>query len=200
MAPLKLLSEREQLELAAKAIGAELQWPGTEGLPPAFKNTLLPWNPKHDDGDSLRLASVLSINIEHVGLSNGPATEVNCWPRGRGDCASSQPYGSDKQAAIRLAIFEAAVLLGMSIVDAEKRQAVKNKTPASDMPSRKTKRSLEDRALDAEVRASQWLADGNAASEAGNQQKADECFAKAQFWLDRANLLSGRGDRPAPKS
>lgn len=29
--------------------------------------------------------------------------------------------------------------------------------------------------------------------------KADECYAKAQYWLDRANLLSGRSDRPAPK-
>ncbi len=200
MDPLKRLSEREQLELAAKAIGAELQWPSIEGLRPAFKGNLLPWNPKHDDGDSLRLAAALSINIEHVGLSNGPAREVNCWPRGRGDCYSSQPYGADKLAAIRLAIFEAAVLLGMAMADAEMRLAEKNKTSGSDMTSRKPKRSLEERALDAEVRASQWRADGNAASEAGQQKKAEECFAKAQYWLDRANLLSGRGERPAPKS
>jgi uncharacterized protein HemY len=67
------------------------------------------------------------------------------------------------------------------------------------MPSKTPAKTVADRALDAEVRASQWLADGNAAREAGQEQKAEQCYEKAQFWLDRANLLSGRGDRPAPK-
>ena len=51
----------------------------------------------------------------------------------------------------------------------------------------------EDKARDAEVRASQWLADGNSASEAGNVEKAEKCYATAQFWTDRFNKLSGRG-------
>lgn len=29
--------------------------------------------------------------------------------------------------------------------------------------------------------------------------QAERCYAKGQFWLDRFNLLSGRGDRAAPK-
>lgn len=61
------------------------------------------------------------------------------------------------------------------------------------------KQSLPERQLDAEVRASQWLADGNAARESGNHEKAEVCYAKAQYWLDRYNLLAGRSDRPAPK-
>lgn len=67
------------------------------------------------------------------------------------------------------------------------------------MPAKAPLRTVTERALDAEVKASQWLADGNQAAEAGQSEKAERCFEKAQFWLDRANLLSGRGDRPAPK-
>lgn len=66
------------------------------------------------------------------------------------------------------------------------------------MPTKAPTKSLDERALDAETRASQWLADGNQAREAGRTVKAERCFQKAQFWLDRANLLSGRADRPAP--
>jgi hypothetical protein len=57
---------------------------------------------------------------------------------------------------------------------------------------------LAERTLDAETRASQWLADGNEAREAGHTAKAERCFEKAQYWLDRANHLSGRSERPSP--
>jgi hypothetical protein len=60
-------------------------------------------------------------------------------------------------------------------------------------------KSLEDRMLDAEVRASQWLADGNAAAEAGDTTKAQRCYDKSQFWLDRYNLLASKSDRPPPR-
>ena len=58
---------------------------------------------------------------------------------------------------------------------------------------------LEERILDAEMRGSQWLADGNAAQEAGDHTKAEECYRKSQYWLDRYNLLTGRSDRQPPK-
>lgn len=47
------------------------------------------------------------------------------------------------------------------------------------------------KALDAETRGNQWLADGNAAAEAGNKKKAEKCYDKGQFWLDRYNKLMG---------
>lgn len=47
------------------------------------------------------------------------------------------------------------------------------------------------KALEAEERASKWLADGNEAEERGNLDKAEKCFEKAQFWLDRYNKLAG---------
>ena len=43
----------------------------------------------------------------------------------------------------------------------------------------------------AEQQGSKWLADGNEAEERGNHAKAEKCFAKAQFWLDRYNRLAG---------
>jgi len=58
---------------------------------------------------------------------------------------------------------------------------------------------LAERVLDAETRASQWLAAANEASEAGRVVKAERCFQKAQFWHDRATQLAGNSDRPAPR-
>jgi hypothetical protein len=58
--------------------------------------------------------------------------------------------------------------------------------------------------LDADTRANRWLADGNALSDEAYAskdeparaqrlyKKAAECYAKAQFWLDRFNKLTGR--------
>jgi hypothetical protein len=46
----------------------------------------------------------------------------------------------------------------------------------------------------AEDRAAKWLADGNAAAERGDQKRAERCYAKSQFWLDKANRLCGYGD------
>ncbi len=62
------------------------------------------------------------------------------------------------------------------------------------------KQALPDRILDAETRSSQWLADANEARESGNVKRAEECDRKSQFWLDRYNLLTGKGERPAPKN
>lgn len=60
-------------------------------------------------------------------------------------------------------------------------------------------RSVRERALDAETNASRWLGDGNEAMEAGDHAKAQACFDKSQFWLDRANLLANRAEHPAPR-
>lgn len=61
------------------------------------------------------------------------------------------------------------------------------------------KRTLAERILDADVRASMWLADANEARERGDVALAEKRYAKSQFWLDRYTLLTNRGDRPAPK-
>lgn len=57
-------------------------------------------------------------------------------------------------------------------------------------------RSIQERILDAETRCGQWLADGNMAE---TPERAAFCYEKSQYWLDRANYLSGRTDRQPPK-
>lgn len=42
---------------------------------------------------------------------------------------------------------------------------------------------------EADMRGSNWLAEGNEARERGNQGKAERCYDKGQFWLDRSNQL-----------
>lgn len=44
----------------------------------------------------------------------------------------------------------------------------------------------------AESNSARWLADGNAAAERGNSKKAEACYEKSQYWLDRANALRDR--------
>ena len=65
--------------------------------------------------------------------------------------------------------------------------------------TRAPKKPLAERMTDAEVLGSRWLADGNEAAERGDKAKADLCYEKAQFWLDRFNLLSGHGEKAPPK-
>lgn len=109
------MTDRELLELAAKAAGLpECGWMG-----PAFMyvkgNTFTDWNPLTDDGDALRLAVRLHINIE---LNNGSATAV--WF----DLAASKTHVVEepcdeefegwpaKEAAARRAIVRAAAEIG----------------------------------------------------------------------------------------
>ena len=58
------------------------------------------------------------------------------------------------------------------------------------------KKTLAERIQDAETNGCRWLADANVEE---NPVKAERYYAKAQFWLDRYNLLTGRSDREAPK-
>lgn len=43
----------------------------------------------------------------------------------------------------------------------------------------------------ADERGNHWLALGNQYLEAGNKDKAQRCYEKGQFWLDRLNKLLG---------
>lgn len=125
MQAFKNLSERERLELSAKAAGFETKWDQPRGAKKGCVRFNAPdgnwtiWKPLVDEAQCFRLSVILDIQIEHVGKSNGPTTEVNCWPRGRGDCSASRKYSGDKFQATREAIFEAAVLLGLSMVETE---------------------------------------------------------------------------------
>lgn len=53
------------------------------------------------------------------------------------------------------------------------------------------KKTLYDRIIEAEIRCSQWLADGNEADERGDKITAQKCWDKSGFWRDRYNKLAG---------
>jgi hypothetical protein len=61
------------------------------------------------------------------------------------------------------------------------------------MPA-KTKRTVQERVVHAEMMAARYLGDYNEALEAGRPKAAEKLFAKSQYWLDVANDLRGWGD------
>jgi hypothetical protein len=80
------------------AIGLQCKWSAIAGF--ERYDTGAPWNPLTDDGDALRLAVQLNMNIE---ITDGG------WVYACGDYGNcSEPSGDDKSAATRRAIVRAA--------------------------------------------------------------------------------------------
>lgn len=106
-------SERELLEWAAKAAGLAIHWPrqserdeegyGNSGL--WIVNGSTCWNPLTDDGDALRLAVKLRLDVdgEHDPIFVGHSG-LNIGVR--------EPTGADFAAATRRAIVRAAAAIG----------------------------------------------------------------------------------------
>ena len=114
------MADRELLELTAKAAGIEFADQNNEDVQiqqyvkDAFvlKNGSI-WNPLTDDGDALRLAVKLHINIEHLKtLQTKMFNEVAASPHGRGDCIAFENIENDLYAATRRAIVRAAAEIG----------------------------------------------------------------------------------------
>jgi hypothetical protein len=113
-------TDRELLENAAKAAGYELVWGDKYKLgDDEIDCTDIPyirsgqpdegdvhWNPLADDGDALRLAVKLRIDITHF------TTGVRADVTGYDDCY--QPNDNDPLAATRRAIVRAAAEIGRS--------------------------------------------------------------------------------------
>jgi len=98
------MTDKELLELAAKAANQPIEF--TDGVPVAFiKDGVVfpPWNPLTDDGDALRLAALLEIDLEFDGHKVRALT---------GEFAAREESGSDRCAAIRRAIVRAAAAIG----------------------------------------------------------------------------------------
>lgn len=103
--------DKELLELAAKAAGIEGEWydnPFGSGFMTAYIGNadVAPWNPLKDDGDALRLAVKLDMNVEVW----NPFKEV--WVVAEGYDVIEEPWGEDKLAATRRAIVRAAAEIG----------------------------------------------------------------------------------------
>jgi len=105
------MTDQELLELAAKAAGMPAFASGATGLRVSHdgRRSGYIWNPLTDDGDALRLAVKLGIDI-----SQFPVTEkVEAWAHmsyGLGEDYKGDPY-----AATRRAIVRAAAEIGKSI-------------------------------------------------------------------------------------
>ena len=98
------MTDRELLELAAKAAGMK---PGSwfDGLNDEGRETGDYWNPLTDDGDALRLAAALEIDIAFNGSPDIVWADDN-W---------SEPGCDDRAAATRRAIVRAAAAIGESM-------------------------------------------------------------------------------------
>ena len=99
-----MYSDRELLELAAKAAGVEVEWRRSAGAyyydnPETGREE---WNPRDDDGQALRLAVKLQLEIyiDHGGVAV------------RTHCGLKTLEKKCDAAATRLAIFRAAAAIG----------------------------------------------------------------------------------------
>lgn len=106
-------TDRELLELAAKAAGIYLEWDGppSQWVPIYYEGkTYHSWNPLEDDGDALRLAVKLKISV-HFGTYK-VAAEASPSEDFGNDIYATEGYDSDDFAATRRAIVRTAAAIG----------------------------------------------------------------------------------------
>ena len=101
------MTDREMLELAAKAAGMRVIWPNEAVLPDGRS---IRWNPLTDDGDALRLAVKLKLAFATWG--SGACAVVFLYG-GRGRIV--EPHKDDPYAATRRAIVMAAAEIGRNM-------------------------------------------------------------------------------------
>ena len=111
-------TDRELLELAANAAGLALSWRdwGDFGLQPMAAKLgevcagPTTWNPLTDDGDALRLA--VKLNIEVAYFDDKQEVNAGVWSPSPDSWDCMTPYNGEKQAATRRAIVRAAAEIG----------------------------------------------------------------------------------------
>ena len=103
------MTDRELLEMAAKAAGLPMceEWDcaadGDGILIGAGNGDLKPWNPLTDDGDALRLAVAVKLEVMFF-LGFGEVHSAHCAMNGDNKI---EPLGVDDYAATRRAIVRA---------------------------------------------------------------------------------------------
>ena len=121
------MTDRELLELAAKAAGIEVWFPRMNGgrNPDGSRIILEPchteqngfveeWNPLDNDGDALRLAVKLGLDLELHGC-NSKHPYAGAFDRVHNIAEEEQPDSGDPYAATRRAIVRAAAEIGRSM-------------------------------------------------------------------------------------
>ena len=103
------MTDRELLELAAAAAGLNVSW-WVERASFLDKSTLEMWNPLTDDGDALRLAVKL-----HINLYINQAVRVDYYIKGVPTAPLYEAIEPDPYAATRRAIVRAAASMGKAM-------------------------------------------------------------------------------------
>lgn len=107
-------TDRELLELAAKAADLNVTWDEQVGLMALFSpdGSFCYWQPQHDDGDALRLAVKLRLNIN---FEEWDGTEFACAVPHKSHQGYDEVVGDDEDAATRRAIVRAAAEVGRGL-------------------------------------------------------------------------------------
>lgn len=108
------MSDRELLEMAATAAGYDFHWRGLNGVLPSIGTGADQkwWNPLTDDGDALRLAVALGIEIIP---DRQIATVITAFCVHRPNLIglnTIEEFSGDEMAATRRAIVRAAAEIG----------------------------------------------------------------------------------------
>lgn len=110
--------DRELLEMAAKAAGIPVEWDGDGFVRPVpFKGftNYEPWNPLTADGDALRLAVKLGIEV-HPDREVSEVVTAFCVHRPNLIGLNTyEEFGNDEMAATRRAIVRAAAEIGKAM-------------------------------------------------------------------------------------
>lgn len=101
--------DKTLLELAAKSAGIEITWENSHQFPERLEYfrglpNYFSWNPLKDDGDALRLAVKLGIDIQHH------FKHVEAWRVGLDEIM--EYHDDDPYEATRRAIVRAAAMIG----------------------------------------------------------------------------------------
>ena len=108
-------TDRELLELAAKAAGADFEYDPMTGAIEVLSEiggVSGIWNPLTDDGDALRLAVKLCLTVDILPW----ASDARPWKTfGNGDDGVRHEEYADPSAATRRAIVRAAAAIGETL-------------------------------------------------------------------------------------
>jgi len=109
------MTDKELLELAAKAAGIKLKWMIQLGNGvKADEDFISNWHPLTDDGDALRLAVKLKMELVLLKDTIVPSRAV-AWKDGTAQCCLWEPENDDSYAATRRAIVRAAAEIGKTL-------------------------------------------------------------------------------------
>jgi hypothetical protein len=115
------MSDKELLEMAAKAAGLTFDWgasPLVLAMPSDTERPWRYWHPLEDDGDAFRLAVNLRISVEYTfgGVEVSASWRVNkVFAGNAAEEIGSLHNGDDPNAAVRRAIVRAAAYIGKAM-------------------------------------------------------------------------------------